>query len=125
LQGGFSADLSGYLRLGNTLGSPSYSLTSLIQSQSLNPNTPTTYTIDFTTSGFQTTFNGQNPNNAWTLFFADTDPGGQTTLNSWSLNITAVPEPVNVALGIFGLGLTGAAAVRFYRRSRTAAQPLN
>jgi hypothetical protein len=27
--------------------------------------------------------------------------GGTATLNSWSLDITAVPEPVNVALGCF------------------------
>ena len=49
------------------------------------------------------TFGGVNPNGAWTLFFADVSAGGGTsTLNSWSLEITALPEPVNVALGIFG-----------------------
>jgi hypothetical protein len=36
------------------------------------------------------------------LFFADVSAGGGTsTLNGWSLDITAVPEPVNVALCIF------------------------
>jgi hypothetical protein len=49
------------------------------------------------------TFGNMNPNGAWTLFFADVSGGGGTsTLNGWSLDITAVPEPVNVALGIFG-----------------------
>jgi hypothetical protein len=48
------------------------------------------------------TFAGVNPNGTWTLFFADVSAGGGTsTLNGWSLDITAVPEPVNVALGIF------------------------
>ena len=48
------------------------------------------------------TFAGENPNGEWTLFFADVSAGGGTsTLNGWSLDITAVPEPVNVALGIF------------------------
>jgi hypothetical protein len=48
------------------------------------------------------TFAGVNPNGEWTLFFADVSAGGGTsTLNGWSLDITAVPEPVNVALGIF------------------------
>jgi hypothetical protein len=49
------------------------------------------------------TFQGMNPNGTWTLFFADVSAGGGTsTLNGWSLDITAVPEPVNIALGIFG-----------------------
>lgn len=49
-----------------------------------------------------TGFGNMNPNGTWTLFFADMSAGGGTsTLNSWSLNITTVPEPVNVALGIF------------------------
>lgn len=48
------------------------------------------------------TFGGVNPNGTWTLFFADVVQGGGTaTLNGWSLDVTAVPEPVNAALGIF------------------------
>jgi hypothetical protein len=46
-------------------------------------------------------FNGLNPNGTWTLFLADLSYGETSTLVSWSLDITAVPEPVNVALGIF------------------------
>src|SRR6266571_5242627 len=42
-----------------------------------------------------------NPNDTWTLFFADTSPGIENSLVSWSLDITAVPEPTNVALGLF------------------------
>ena len=43
-------------------------------------------------------------NRDWTIFFADMASGGgssRSTLVSWSLDITAVPEPANVALGIF------------------------
>lgn len=50
-------------------------------------------------------FNSLNPNGNWTIFFADMASGGgsgPSTLVSWSLGITAVPEPVNVALGVFG-----------------------
>ena len=48
-------------------------------------------------------FNPVDPNGMWTLYFADTIAGGgDATLNGWSLNITTVPEPVNVALGVFG-----------------------
>ena len=50
-----------------------------------------------------------NPNGAWTIFFADMasgpgSPASTSTLVGWSLEITAVPEPANVALGIFGGG---------------------
>lgn len=54
-----------------------------------------------------------NLNDTWTLFFADGVNGDQTTLNGWSLDITAVPEPVNVVMGIFGVVLVGTGAVRW------------
>jgi subtilisin-like proprotein convertase family protein len=37
--------------------------------------------------------NGQSPNGNWTLFIADFAGGQQSTLQSWSLEITSVPEP--------------------------------
>jgi subtilisin-like proprotein convertase family protein len=53
------------------------------------------------TIGFSA-FNGMNPNGTWTLFIADLSSGAQSQLASWSLGIIAeVPEPANVALGIF------------------------
>mgnify|MGYP001500430382 CR=1 FL=1 len=45
-------------------------------------------------------YSSVNPNGTWTLFIADLSSGEQSQLVSWSLDITAVPEPVNVALGI-------------------------
>jgi subtilisin-like proprotein convertase family protein len=126
LQGGAASDLSGYLRLGNTSGSPYYSLTSLIQGQTLSAGSPTTVTLDFNSvtygSGFSTAFNGQNPNDVWTLFFADTVAGDTTTLNGWSLDIgtAAVPEPVNIALGVFGALAAGLGLVRVVQRKSAA-----
>lgn len=102
LQGGSATDLSAYLRLGNTPGSPAYDLTSLVQSQTLSAGSPTTFSISFSTPSFQSTFNGLNPNNTWALFFADSVNGDTTSLNGWSLGITAVPEPVNTGLSVFG-----------------------
>jgi subtilisin-like proprotein convertase family protein len=52
--------------------------------------------------GTLSSFNGANPNGDWTLFFADTSGGSISTLNGFTVDVTAVPEPVNVALGIFG-----------------------
>ena len=115
LQGGASTDLTGYLRLGNTGGSPSYDLTSLIQGTAEAPG-GTTYSVSFANPGFQSAFNGQNPNDTWTLFFADTVPGDTTTLNGWSLDITAVPEPVNVAMAVFGTIAAIVGGVRWYRQ---------
>src|SRR5260370_868131 len=47
-------------------------------------------------------FNGLDPNGGWTLFFADLSSGEQSTLESWSLSINAVPEPTTYALIAFG-----------------------
>lgn len=57
-------------------------------------------------------FNSLDPNGSWTLFLADLSFGEQSTLVSWGLDFTLVPEPVNVALGIFGVGLVAAHLVR-------------
>ena len=64
-------------------------------------------------------FNGSVANGTWTLYFADLSNGGGTsTLNGWSLDITAVPEPVNLALVICG-GMVALASL--WRARRTAA----
>jgi hypothetical protein len=53
-------------------------------------------------AGSLSALNGNDPNGTWTLYFSDTlAGGGNSTLNGWSLDITAVPEPVNVALSLF------------------------
>lgn len=54
-------------------------------------------------------FNGSLADGTWQLYFADLSSGGGTsTLTGWGLNITAVPEPVNVAAGAFALILFAA-----------------
>ena len=68
---------------------------------------PTSYHPD---GGNLAAYNGSDPNGTWTIFFADMASSGgssSSTLVSWSLDVTAVPEPVNVALGILA-GLCGA-----------------
>jgi subtilisin-like proprotein convertase family protein len=67
----------------------------------------------YSAAGSLSYLNGSSANGTWELFFSDQVNGGGTspsTLVGWSLNIEAVPEPVNVALGIFG-GLMGLLAL--------------
>jgi hypothetical protein len=47
-------------------------------------------------------FNGMTVSGTWKLFLADMSGGNQSTVNSWSLDIAGVPEPVGCALGILG-----------------------
>jgi subtilisin-like proprotein convertase family protein len=79
-----------------------------------NPVSGTTYGPD---GGNLASFNGANPNGTWTLFFASMAGGDTSTLEGWSLDITAVPEPVNLALVIFG-GLVVVWNVVCWRRNR-------
>ncbi len=67
-------------------------------------------------------YDNQDPNGTWMLFFADASGGGGTSsLVSWELDITAVditavPEPVNLALGLFAGGMIGTATVRWKKK---------
>jgi subtilisin-like proprotein convertase family protein len=62
-------------------------------------------------------FSGASPNGTWSLFLSDLSPGASADLVSWSLSITVVPEPRDVAL------LTGASllALGLWRRARRTA----
>ncbi len=88
-----------------------------IGSLATDPNTIGTYAPDGRTLNTTTllpgamsdtssfaSLTGLSQNGDWTLFFADVSGGGgQSKVVSWSLDIiTAVPEPINVALGVFG-----------------------
>ena len=91
-----SGTINGSLTL-NHISSPSQSLSGLQGATGTLDNGAYDYSLNFTSGGLI----GSNPNGTWTLFLQDTS--GAETLVSWGLgDITAVPEPVNVALGIFG-----------------------
>ena len=86
-------------------------------------NPVTSLPAEFDAAGTVTfgAFSGMNPNGDWTLAVADVSGGGgQATVENWGLDIEAVPEPVNVALGLFG-GLWGVTRLVHYlrRRNRT------
>jgi len=86
------------------------------------PTTGGTYNPSAGSVAF-TSYNGVNPNGNWVLFISDLnggDNGNVSVLNSWSLTFNAVPEPVNVAMGVFAaLMLAGTGFRRFRRLHRT------
>jgi subtilisin-like proprotein convertase family protein len=51
-------------------------------------------------------FNGLDPNGAWTLFVADVSPVGTGRLVSWQLEVTgsSVPEPGSALAGVMTIG---------------------
>jgi hypothetical protein len=55
------------------------------------------------------------------LFFADRADTSYTTLDSWSLEIQAVPEPVTTALMILGGVFGSFQFVRYIRRRKAPA----
>jgi subtilisin-like proprotein convertase family protein len=59
------------------------------------------------------TFQNLNGNGTWTLFLADLASPNQSTIVSWTLDITTVPEPSSLALGALGI-----AALWQFHRSR-------
>lgn len=65
-------------------------------------------------------FSGVQANGKWDLFFADMSAGSQTTVQSWELDLglTTVPEPVELALGIFGGLFALATCINKIKRAR-------
>jgi hypothetical protein len=63
-------------------------------------------------------FQNVTPTGDWLLYVTDNAAGDQGILSGWSLNLDVVPEPVTVALAIFG-GMTGILAfARSWRAKR-------
>jgi len=63
-------------------------------------------------------FAGANVNGAWTLTLADTASGDTASLGSWSIDVTAVPEPS--AFALLGVMAAGALGVRAWRKRKVA-----
>ena len=89
------------------------------------PETPgSVFSGTFQAAGTLGAVSGSAADGTWTLYFADVAAGGgQPILNGWSLNITAVPEPANLALIIFGVGMVGFGIIRYFRSSRKSVLP--
>ena len=132
LSGGYNGDIYAYLSHGSQIAyllnpNPSvsgsgFNITLVEGTGSAIPTGGSgTLTGTYTAYSDLATFNSTDPNGNWTLFFADMSPGDTSTLNSFSISITAVPEPVNVALAIFGVALLGTGVARWCSSSTPAA----
>jgi hypothetical protein len=120
LTGSGSSGIQGLLDLGTGSSSPSVSFSPSIS----RAGTGSQEIYDMTFSGAQPSgFNNLNPNDTWALVLYDLNNNGiENGLVSWTLNITAVPEPVNCALAVFGLMFVGTGAARYYLARRRSAK---
>ena len=78
------------------------------------------FTGTYGAAGTLASANGSSADGTWTLFFANLDSGtgsGSSELLNFTLNITAVPEPVNVALVIFAGLMALCWCLGVYRKS--------
>ena len=118
---GTGSGIQGLLTLGTDTGSPYVSFYPTATSSSGSQRI-----YDMTFSG--SPFTGLDPNNTWTLALWDTSATRiENGLAGWSLDVTAVPEPVNVALGVFavvGLLVQGGRAWRHRRQANGRIAPL-
>ncbi len=81
--------------------------------RNISPLTPAAILATTPSTAVLSSFDGSDPNGAWTLFIADASPVGIGTLESWSLDIngttgsgTSVPDSTNTfALFVMSTGL--------------------
>ena len=109
---GNSGGLQGHLILGTSEASPYVNFYPVDNSGAgLH-----TYTATFSGSGDPGVgFGGLNPNNTWGVLLWDNSTSTSGIESGWAgyqVAITAVPEPINGALGVFGAVFTGVAVVR-------------
>ena len=93
-------------------GFSSVTLSSATGADTAIPNTSSTAALTGTMYGVNfSPFQNVAPTGDWILYATDNAGGGNGLLGGWSLNLEVVPEPTNLALGVFG-GALGLAALR-------------
>jgi subtilisin-like proprotein convertase family protein len=109
---------------GGILSSPSGSLASANDS---GGSLSGTFTGSFTQYG--TMLGNNNPatgayaNGTWNLFvWEQNDSSSSPTLNSWTLDLAVVPEPVDMALGIFAAMMLALAGIKRFWQAHPLAQ---
>ena len=97
---------------GNPFGAPGSGMDVTLQDgstsiQSVSETAGTQLTGTYGAAGSLSGVNGSAADGNWTLFFANLSGGGANgELLNFTLDLTAVPEPVGMALGVFGGLLT-------------------
>ena len=84
---------------------------------------PLSSAVSFDTAGRTgfDSYTGQNPTGDWTLYVADVvGGGGSSYLTSWSMDIMAIPEPMNIAAALFLGCFSGFHLLRYVWRRRAA-----
>ena len=118
---GTSAGLQGHLILGSAADSP------YVNFYPVDNSGTGLHTYTATFSGISGSpgvgFSGLEANNNWGLVLWDNSASGiENKLTGYSLSLTAVPEPINLALGVFGGLFAGVVAVRrLWARVRASA----
>ena len=106
---GDSTGIQGLLNLGTDAGGPSKGFFSDVTRSSHGNRI---YDLTFSD------FNGLDPNDTWALVLWNNSTSGiENGLVSWSLDITAVPEPVTLALICFGALAAGIKLTAWWRKS--------
>jgi subtilisin-like proprotein convertase family protein len=93
-------------------GNAGQTLTGLWQPDARNTS-PASVLDTFPRSAFLGSFAGQSANGPWTLFVGDFAAGDQSTLTSWSLQVTTIPEPGIGTLALAAAALLGLKLYRF------------
>jgi subtilisin-like proprotein convertase family protein len=73
-------------------------------------------------TSFLDAFENLDPNGQWTLFAADLQNTGTSQIQSWGMELTAIPEPHHYAFAA-GLGLIGLATWHRLRGGEARTQP--
>jgi subtilisin-like proprotein convertase family protein len=93
---------------GNPFGAPGSGMDVTLQDgstsiQSASETAGVQFTGTYGAAGSLSSVKGSVADGDWTLFFANLGSGGASgELLDFTLNLTAVPEPVGMGLGIFG-----------------------
>ena len=81
------------------------------------------FTQTGTMLGTQLDPNGAYANGTWNLYlWEQNDSTSNPQLNGWTLNLAVVPEPVDLALGLFAAMLLALTGVRHFWRSAPKAE---
>jgi hypothetical protein len=103
--------IQGQLTLGTGANSPYVAFNPVETYTDVNGNS--VYDVNFSN------FNGLSPDNTWSLILWDNNSKYSNQLVDWSLTVE-VPEPVDVALVVFGLMFVAILVTRWHRARKLA-----